>query len=566
MRKLKSLTILAILLPVIAMALSACGGGGGTTSAVTAPATVSTPSVAAKTSVLAVGDADCLYGGIIVETGVDSNKNNILDAEEVSKSQKVCNGTQGSSGTDGLSALVKLTQEATGANCLTGGVRIDSGMDTSKNGVLDPSEITSTSYSCNGAAGSANAGVTWVDVTGTTQQAISNTGYMANSSSNVTITLPVSPSLGDTVQVTGAGTGGWKISQNPGQSIMTNDFTVAWTQRGTSSRDWTSVASSSDGTKLVAGTNNGQLYTSTNSGATWTQRDSVRNWSSVASSSDGTKLVATVGVSEGFGSPFLAGQIYTSTDSGVTWTPRDSARYWSSVASSSDGTKLVVLGSDGLGSTLIYTSTDSGATWTPRDSARNWSSVASSSDGTKLVATDNPYAGGLIYTSTDSGVTWIPHGTVTAGKYLGSVASSSDGTKLVAVYGGLIYTSTDSGATWTPRDSVRNWSHVASSSDGSKLVATVGSLVGGSGLIYTSADSGVTWSPRDSARIWNSVASSSDGTKLVATTGSVAGGGYLYTYQGTFTISGGQYDAVALQCIGNNVFTILSHSGNVVMQ
>lgn len=165
-----------VLLFAVVLGLTACGGGGSTT--VTAPANTDSPTVAAKTSALAAGDADCPYGGILVETGVDSNKNNILDAGEVSKSQKVCNGTsgvagtqgttgatgatgvagaQGTSGTNGLSALVKLTQEAAGANCLTGGVRVDSGMDASTNGMLDAGEITSTAYSCNGATGATGA-------------------------------------------------------------------------------------------------------------------------------------------------------------------------------------------------------------------------------------------------------------------------------------------------------------------------------------------------------------------------------------------------------------------------
>lgn len=154
-----------LILGTILLGLTACGSGSTT---VTAPANTDSPPVAAKTSAFAAGDTDCPYGGILLETWIDSNKNNILDAGEVSKSQKVCNGSegtagaagaQGTSGTNGLSALVKLTQEAAGANCLTGGVRIDSGMDTSTNGVLDAVEITSTAYSCNGATGATGASV-----------------------------------------------------------------------------------------------------------------------------------------------------------------------------------------------------------------------------------------------------------------------------------------------------------------------------------------------------------------------------------------------------------------------
>ncbi|MEI6873748.1 MAG: hypothetical protein WCL50_01315 [Spirochaetota bacterium] len=257
-----------------------------------------------------------------------------------------------------------------------------------------------------GATGAAGPGITWVDVTGTSQMAVSNTGYLADSASQVTITLPASPAVGDIVQVTGVGAGGWKIAQNAGQSVATKNLPqigVSWTARA-SNLNWRSVSSSADGTKLVASANGQQIYTSTDSGVTWTARDSNRSWLSVASSADGTKLVACV----------WNGQIYTSTDSGVTWTARDSSRQWYSVASSADGSKLVACVQDGQ----IYTSTDSGVTWTARASSLIWFSVASSADGTKLVASVIP--GGQIYTSTPTSMASTTTGTsgsISGGQY-----------------------------------------------------------------------------------------------------------------------------------------------------
>ncbi|HZS48072.1 MAG TPA: hypothetical protein VFC63_23585 [Blastocatellia bacterium] len=388
----------------------------------------------------------------------------------------------------------------------------------------------------------------WQVVTGTTQQALPNNGYVANNASQVTITLPANPNLGDVVRVSGLGSGGWKIAQNAGQSVLgssLNLYGINWTPHD-SNRSWFSVASSADGSELVAAVFGGQIYTSTDSGVTWTPRDSTRNWESVASSADGSKLVAVV----------FGGQIYTSTDSGATWTPRDSNRSWQSVASSADGSKLVAVVFNGQ----VYTSIDSGVTWTPRDSTRGWFSVASSADGSKLVAAVN---GRQIYTSTDSGATWTPRD---SNRNWFGVASSADGGKLVAVAdGGQIYTSTDSGATWTPRDSTRNWSSVASSADGSKLVAVVDG-----GQIYTSTDSGITWTPRDSTRNWISVASSADGSKLVAAVQS----GQLYTSALTAAstttpgaggyLVGGQFSSIELQYIGNGQFMVISHEGTIV--
>jgi hypothetical protein len=135
--------------------------------------------------------------------------------------------------------------------------------------------------------------------------------------------------------------------------------------------------------------------------------------------------------------------------------------------------------------------------------------------------------------------------------------------------GNGIYTSTDSGVTWSAHDSVRNWYSVASSSDGTKLIAAdVG--VGSGGQLYTSPDSGATWTARDSSRTWYSVASSSDGSKLVAG----VYGGQIFTstaIQSTTvgtagSISGAQYDAIELQCIGNNTFIVLSYAGYLTVQ
>lgn len=155
-----------------------------------------------------------------------------------------------------------------GANCASGGSKVSSGLDANANGTLDAGEITSTTYVCNGTTGGTGPtgpGVIWVDVTGTSAQAVSNTGYLANNTAQVTITLPASPAVGDIVRVSGVGTGGWKIAQNAGQSIKTQSITgnigAVWTARD-SARWWISVASSSDGSKLAVVASGGQIYTS----------------------------------------------------------------------------------------------------------------------------------------------------------------------------------------------------------------------------------------------------------------------------------------------------------------
>ena len=393
--------------------------------------------------------------------------------------------------------------------------------------------------------------VAWQNVTGTSQQAQPNTGYLANNPGLVIITLPASTALGDVFRVTGKGAGGWKIAQNSGQSIITKNIGgigVLWTPRGYDA-GWIAVASSADASTLVALPGGGPLYTSTNSGVDWVARQSSGSWGAAAVSADGVKMVA-VGANV-----FYTGPIYTSTNSGVTWTSHETNRNWTAVASSADGTALVAVAYDDY----VYTSTDSGITWTPRftDQKRHWYGVASSTNGSKLVAIPN---NGPAYLSTDYGITWTNRGS--ARQWM-SVASSADGNKLVGVVSpGQIYTSADSGLNWNAHENDRQWSAVASSADGTRLIAAANGS-----YLYVSTDSGATWNARltDQTRFWDSVASSADGSRFVA----VGSGTYVYTSWPATTpgtagsLTGDADAAIELQSLGNSQFLPLSHEGAI---
>ena len=64
-------------------------------------------------------------------------------------------GATGPAGANGLSSLIKTTTEPAGANCATGGVKVETGIDANSNGVLDAAEIQTaqTKYVCNGLQG-----------------------------------------------------------------------------------------------------------------------------------------------------------------------------------------------------------------------------------------------------------------------------------------------------------------------------------------------------------------------------------------------------------------------------
>ena len=171
---------------------------------------------------------NCTYGGYKLNVGLDTNYNGILDPSEITSSDYICNGANGTNSTNGFNSLVSIVSEPSGNNCRYGGLKVSSGLDDGNNGgiandgILQPGEVTSTNYVCS------SAGINWVDVTTTSVQAVPNTGYLADSTAQVTITLPASTSLqmGDIIEVSGVGTGGWKIAQNAGQSIVVGIETI----------------------------------------------------------------------------------------------------------------------------------------------------------------------------------------------------------------------------------------------------------------------------------------------------------------------------------------------------
>lgn len=62
-------------------------------------------------------------------------------------------------------------------------------------------------------------GITWNEVTGTSASMVVNNGYIANNAGLVTLTIPTTAAVGDSVRVTGKGAGGWRIAQNASEII-----------------------------------------------------------------------------------------------------------------------------------------------------------------------------------------------------------------------------------------------------------------------------------------------------------------------------------------------------------
>jgi len=91
--------------------------------------------------------AKCLDGGLKVETGIDTNRNGTLDAGEVQQTEFVCNGV------NNQNTLTKYTTEHAGSNCGAGGQKIETGRDSNGDGTLEENEIQQTMFVCNGMNG-----------------------------------------------------------------------------------------------------------------------------------------------------------------------------------------------------------------------------------------------------------------------------------------------------------------------------------------------------------------------------------------------------------------------------
>ncbi|HZH14117.1 MAG TPA: hypothetical protein VE057_07125 [Archangium sp.] len=90
---------------------------------------------------------NCPQGGTTVLGGIDVNVNGQLESTEVTTTQYVCNGSTGTSGTE---ALVRLDAAPANANCGQGGTAVKSGFDADGDGTLGITEVTNTTFVCNG--------------------------------------------------------------------------------------------------------------------------------------------------------------------------------------------------------------------------------------------------------------------------------------------------------------------------------------------------------------------------------------------------------------------------------
>lgn len=516
-----------------------CNGAPGATGAAGESVKLDTPT-----------SQQCPQGGVSFQVGTGAV-------------QYVCNGSSGPVGAAGRSVV--LTTEPAGVNCSRGGVKMQVGTDA-------------PSYTCNG-------GMTWSTITSATT-ASRNSGYVANSATAFTLTLPSTASLqvGDIVRLINKNTGGVTLGLNAGQDFVYPPGTFAFstqffdrTPPGSTVRKQRAALSGNGKTIAVVEmvSTTGVVFTSTNGGLTWTSGGIQGSWRDTAVSEDGSLVYAA----EHNG-------IYRSTDGGATWnllndTP-STATYgtWIHFVASADGSKLAASTSHGSGSS-IFVSSDFGTTWTQRtiDTTQRALMLALSGDGRTLMATDEVRS--VSFLSRDFGVTWSS--SLNQIQLYGNPQMSADGRRITASRvrdsarpnvvvrpGGPtsegLATSTDGGVTWLfqalSTDQVTQAS-LASRAD-TMIVGYQGS---GRENYFLSLDTGLTWipGPSFSLAVPNTApyaarsGISADGSKAVLTS---SRHGKVYV-NGTGSLVLPAFTSIGFLYTGNGKFSVTDTQGRI---
>lgn len=111
-------------------------------------------------------------GGYFGDLGGNHTPREALDVDGTIRADKFCfsirdinglittgacidpsNNGQGPQGPAGINSIVKVSDEPAGIHCTAGGKKVESGLDTNKNGILDAIEVNSVNYACNGLNG-----------------------------------------------------------------------------------------------------------------------------------------------------------------------------------------------------------------------------------------------------------------------------------------------------------------------------------------------------------------------------------------------------------------------------
>ncbi|MEF7614153.1 sialidase family protein [Aquincola sp. MAHUQ-54] len=417
----------------------------------------------------------CPSGGTRIESGPDTNTNGTLEAGEVTGTQYVCNGDTPAR------PLTAMAAEPAGAHCATGGTRITAGADANGNGTLDAAEVSSTAYVCTGAVGA----------TGTTGA----TGATGSDGYTHLVALAVEPlgsascTYGGTRITSGLDTdrnGSLAAGEVAATSYVCNGAGVTWSNVVSD----TSVQMASHMGYIASNTTTEVAFSLPVSPAIG---DIVRVKGGLGV---GWKITQAAGQS------IDLGDLRTwSSLSGQAWTelPVQIGVGWETFVASSSSGQTVAAVTRWL--TDVGVSKDGGATWALTTLGPNVRDVAVSPNGKVMYVSTLDPANGM-YVSSDEGATWAARTLLTD---VIDAAAYTNGVVAIGTLGGITapYRSTDGGVSWTsllPTGAPPSacWRSIAVSADGQHIA------IGGNGNgscsaipVFVSHDAGVSWIASD---------------------------------------------------------------------
>lgn len=140
-----------------------------------------------------------------------------LNVDATSGATQIGNGTSAVTVNAGTLTLSGTTIRLNFSTNATGDLYYRSGSDTARLPIGSTGQVLTVASGA--PAWASPSPLTWSEVTGTSQTAAVNNGYITNNAALVTVTLPTTIAVGQIVRVAGKGAGGWRIAQSAGQQI-----------------------------------------------------------------------------------------------------------------------------------------------------------------------------------------------------------------------------------------------------------------------------------------------------------------------------------------------------------
>lgn len=193
------------------------------TGTVTSVSVVTANGISGSVATATTTPAITLTLGVITPTSVNgitlSGSGSIANSGTTSLTSFTGSGTSSGTNTGDqnlFSSVVVSGQTTVTANSPTTALTIIAGTN-----VTLTTNNTAKTVTINASGG--GTGITWNEVTATSQTAVAGNGYIANNASRVTITLPAG-SFGQVVRVAGKGAGGWSLDATLVSSAWTIKF------------------------------------------------------------------------------------------------------------------------------------------------------------------------------------------------------------------------------------------------------------------------------------------------------------------------------------------------------